>query len=150
MFRIVVKSNLTMSLAHNLKEQFEFTLPTLDSMQDGYASMHSAKQVFAMSMATGGVVGGSFLSSATSSAVDAAANVINPVKAVKSALKWSGSGTKVRFKSAREKLLGVDLAMLEEAAEEGVGKTGAAAKDASAAYRRRIQSYRHKSMHQVC
>jgi hypothetical protein len=44
MFRIVVKSNLTMSLAQMLKLQFMKTLPILDGMQDGYRSMHAAKE----------------------------------------------------------------------------------------------------------
>jgi hypothetical protein len=44
MFRIVVKSNLTMSLAQLLKRHFMETLPILDGMQDGYRSMHAAKE----------------------------------------------------------------------------------------------------------
>jgi hypothetical protein len=44
MFRIVVKSNLTVSLAQMLKLQFIKTLPILDGMQDGYRSMHAGKE----------------------------------------------------------------------------------------------------------
>jgi hypothetical protein len=43
MFRIVVKSNLTMSLAENLIATFEATLPILDSMEAGFLSAHTAK-----------------------------------------------------------------------------------------------------------
>jgi hypothetical protein len=45
MFRIVVKSNLTMSLAQNLKQHFfQETLPVLiGTMQDGYRSMRLVK-----------------------------------------------------------------------------------------------------------
>jgi hypothetical protein len=44
MFRIVVKSNLTMSLAENLIATFEAaTLPILDSMEAGFLSTHTAK-----------------------------------------------------------------------------------------------------------
>jgi hypothetical protein len=43
MFRVVVKSNLTMSLAENLVATFQATLPILDSMQEGFRSVHTAK-----------------------------------------------------------------------------------------------------------
>jgi hypothetical protein len=43
MFRIVVKSNLTMGLAHHLIEHLEEVLPVLDSMEAGYSSMKSTK-----------------------------------------------------------------------------------------------------------
>eukprot|EP00567_Pseudictyota_dubia_P014191 CAMPEP_0197437360 /NCGR_PEP_ID=MMETSP1175-20131217/4615_1 /TAXON_ID=1003142 /ORGANISM="Triceratium dubium, Strain CCMP147" /LENGTH=587 /DNA_ID=CAMNT_0042966859 /DNA_START=92 /DNA_END=1855 /DNA_ORIENTATION=+ len=43
MFRIVVKSNLTRSLAEDLTGHFIETLTVLDSMEEGYASMRSAK-----------------------------------------------------------------------------------------------------------
>jgi hypothetical protein len=43
MFRIVVKSNLTMSLAENLIATFEATLPILDSMEAGFLSANTAK-----------------------------------------------------------------------------------------------------------
>lgn len=45
MFRIVVKSNLTMGLAKELMTQLEGTLSGLDEMKDGYASMHTAREI---------------------------------------------------------------------------------------------------------
>jgi len=124
MFRIVVKSNLTMSLARNLKEQFEFTLPTLDGLQDGYASMHSARQ--AMQVAK----------EMSADKMPAAVGVI------RAAQKWSNLR-----KSSKEKILGIDLATLE-AEMEGE------APSASAAERNKKMSklirYRRNSVHQVC
>ena len=43
MFRIVCKSNLTRSLAEDLCEHFVEILATLDSLQDGYLSLHSLR-----------------------------------------------------------------------------------------------------------
>jgi len=43
MFRVVVKSNLTMGLAQNLCENLVATLGVLDSLQEGYKSAKSAK-----------------------------------------------------------------------------------------------------------
>jgi glutamate decarboxylase len=44
MFRIVVKSNLTLGMAEELMVQLDGTLNTLDEMKDGYASMHTARE----------------------------------------------------------------------------------------------------------
>ena len=41
MFRIVVKSNLTQSLAENLADKIEKIVVVLDDMDDGYQSIHS-------------------------------------------------------------------------------------------------------------
>jgi glutamate/tyrosine decarboxylase-like PLP-dependent enzyme len=84
MFRIVVKSNLTMRLAQNLKKQFEITLPILDSMEDGYRSMHSAKELVRKAEA-------------------AADDVFVTATVVKAAKKWMS-----RRKSAKEKLMGYE------------------------------------------
>lgn len=43
MFRIVVKSNLTMGLAKQLMDQLDEVLFVLDGMKDGYASVHRAR-----------------------------------------------------------------------------------------------------------
>jgi len=43
MFRIVVKSNLTMGLAKQLMEQLEEVLCVLDDMKDGYESIHRSR-----------------------------------------------------------------------------------------------------------
>lgn len=43
MFRIVCKSNLTRSLAEDLTERFIEVLMALDSLKDGYQSLHSLK-----------------------------------------------------------------------------------------------------------
>jgi hypothetical protein len=44
MFRIVCKSNLTRSLAEDLCEHFVEVLNALDSLKDGYQSLHSLKE----------------------------------------------------------------------------------------------------------
>jgi hypothetical protein len=44
MFRIVCKSNLTLSLAEDLTEKFVETLIALDSMEAGYQSIHRVKE----------------------------------------------------------------------------------------------------------
>jgi len=44
MFRIVCKSNLTYSLAEDLVEQFVSVLGALDSLQDGYRSLHTIRE----------------------------------------------------------------------------------------------------------
>jgi glutamate decarboxylase len=41
MFRVVVKSNLTMSLAEDLADHIDKVIPMMDSMKDGYHSLHS-------------------------------------------------------------------------------------------------------------
>jgi len=43
MFRIVVKSNLTQTLAEDLVTAFKATVPMLDSMEEGYKSLKAAK-----------------------------------------------------------------------------------------------------------
>jgi hypothetical protein len=43
MFRIVVKSNLTMGLAQHLMNHLSEVLPVLDSMEAGYSSMKSTQ-----------------------------------------------------------------------------------------------------------
>jgi len=43
MFRIVVKSNLTMALAYNLMNQLKDVLPILDGMDDGYHNFKTKK-----------------------------------------------------------------------------------------------------------
>jgi hypothetical protein len=44
MFRIVCKSNLTRSLAEDLCEHFIEVLNALDSLKDGYQSLHNLKE----------------------------------------------------------------------------------------------------------
>jgi hypothetical protein len=44
MFRIVVKSNLTLSLAQQLMRHLEEMLPQMDAMESGYSSLHSNKE----------------------------------------------------------------------------------------------------------
>jgi glutamate decarboxylase len=44
MFRVVCKSNLTRSLAEDLTEKFVEVLNALDSLKDGYKSLHSLSQ----------------------------------------------------------------------------------------------------------
>lgn len=44
MFRIVVKSNLTRALAEDLTEHFVEVLSALDSLKDGYQSLHRVKE----------------------------------------------------------------------------------------------------------
>jgi len=41
MFRVVVKSNLTMTLAEDLADHIESVIPIMDNMKDGYNSLHS-------------------------------------------------------------------------------------------------------------
>jgi glutamate/tyrosine decarboxylase-like PLP-dependent enzyme len=41
MFRVVVKSNLTMTLAEDLADHIDSVIPLMDSMKDGYHSIHS-------------------------------------------------------------------------------------------------------------
>jgi glutamate decarboxylase len=41
MFRVVVKANLTMSLAEDLADHIDKVIPLMDSMKDGYHSLHS-------------------------------------------------------------------------------------------------------------
>ena len=43
MFRIVVKSNLTLGLAHQLMRHLEELLPQMDTMESGYSSLKTAK-----------------------------------------------------------------------------------------------------------
>jgi len=134
MFRIVVKSNLTMSLAKNLRDQFEFTLPTLDSLQDGYASMHMARQAMQ-------VVQESRASEQESKMVFAA------VGAMKAARKWSSAR-----KSAKDKILGITLEELAELAnedEEGGGDEKAM-DTSSSSKMKLLRSRRRGSVHQVC
>jgi hypothetical protein len=138
MFRIVVKSNLTMNLAKNLKDQFEFTLPTLDSLQDGYASMHMGRQ--AMQVVE------------ESQASEKAGKVaLAPVGAIKAARKWSS----IR-KSAKDKILGIDLSLLEELSEPlsqpfKAGFGAVKEMDTSAISKKKLlRSRRRGSVHQVC
>ena len=44
MFRIVVKSNLTLGLAQQLMRHLEEMLPQMDAMETGYSSLHSNKE----------------------------------------------------------------------------------------------------------
>lgn len=132
MFRIVVKSNLTMSLAMNLKEQFALTLPILDGMQDGYRSMHSAKQ--AIQVATASTAN---LDTTTMTSI---------ATAVKVAQSWTD-----RRKSAIDKLNGFDLAMLEELAEEAEEEEETANEEKASPKRDFVANRRHRqSLHQVC
>jgi len=43
MFRVVVKSNLTQTLAEDLVQAFKHTISMLDSMEEGYRSVKAAK-----------------------------------------------------------------------------------------------------------
>jgi hypothetical protein len=55
MFRIVCKSNLTRALAEDLCEKFIETLSALDSMSDGYQSIHRVKETLQMEAESEGV-----------------------------------------------------------------------------------------------
>jgi hypothetical protein len=131
MFRIVVKSNLTMSLAHNLVKQFEFTLPSLDSLQAGYASMHSAKLALQLAEKMPPKPGQN--------------KAVAAVNAIMAARKWSAN----RRKST--KILGLDVSMLEELEieEQQEGEGGKeVVTDKRAIY---AKARRHRgSVHQVC
>lgn len=58
MFRIVCKSNLTRSLAEDLTERFVEVLNALDSLKDGYQSLHSLKEAIHEDVAETALSGG--------------------------------------------------------------------------------------------
>lgn len=127
MFRVVVKSNLTRTLAQNLKEDFELTLPVLDSMEDGYRSMHAGRETVK------------------------AARHSSIATAHEAARKWSS----MRRSSAQEKLIGLDATIMEELAAEdeaadGEGNGNGATADAGGPKGRRTQGSRRRSVHTVC
>lgn len=58
MFRIVCKSNLTRSLAEDLCERFVEVLYALDSLKDGYQSLHSLREEIQEEAAEAAIVQG--------------------------------------------------------------------------------------------
>ena len=58
MFRVVCKSNLVRSLAEDLTERFVEVLNALDSLKDGYKSLHSLNQEIQDEAAEAAIAGG--------------------------------------------------------------------------------------------
>lgn len=71
MFRVVCKSNLTRSLAEDLTERFVEVLIALDSLKDGYMSLHSLNQEVQAEAAENALADKVTMSEATSAALAA-------------------------------------------------------------------------------
>lgn len=91
MFRIVCKSNLTMALAENLAEQFVEILVALDSLGDGYKSIHRIKEELNNEVETTASEGG--MSTTTA------------VSVVLAAGKWKGKLNKEQSKREQRRRL---------------------------------------------